>query len=217
MKRFLIFWTLFFLLSSNATSFADETNSVFPPFLDLTLNAGETAIEQVSLTIYPYCLRPVYVDVVASMPSAPVRNLSGVVINGCGGDMSNFDIEFTGSLTAQHFDLQFVDSEYGGVLATIPVSITPKPDLESLLGVLFQRSGITFQVQSNGCTQKSDFRIEVIDSYPLQLHLIRIHPDPCDAYLPLGTRIYFKYGELGIVPGDALRVVNPLGTVVVPF
>lgn len=217
MKHILILCNIIFLLSISATSVADEANSVFPPFLNLSLDEGETVIEQVSLTITPYCIRPFHVDVVASDPSVPMRNLTGVVINGCGGDTSTFDIEITGALTSQHYDLQFVDSEFGGILASIPVSITPKQDLESLLGVLFNKSGIVFQVRSNGCTQKSDFKVDVMETYPLQLRLIRIQPDPCDAYVPLGERIYFKYQELSIVPGDELRVLNPLGTITVPF
>ncbi|MCU7919699.1 MAG: hypothetical protein KZQ95_15270 [Candidatus Thiodiazotropha sp. (ex Epidulcina cf. delphinae)] len=217
MKYILILWNIIFLLSSSAASMADEYNSVFPSFLDLTLNEGEMAIEQVSLTIHPFCIRPVYVDVIASDPSALAKNLTGVVVNGCGGDTSTFDIEFTGAASPQHFELQFVDSEFGGVLAAIPVSISPMPKPEPLLGVLFRKYGIVFQVASSGCTQKSDFRVEVMESFPLQLRLIRVQQDPCDAFVPLGERIHFSYRELGIVPGDELRVLNPLGTVVVPF
>lgn len=217
MKHILILWNVTLLLITSTVCFADENNTVIPPALDLTLNEGETAVEQVSLTITPYCIRPVYVDVIASDPSVSAKNLSGVIINGCGGDTSTFDIEFTGAFSPQQFDLLFVDSEYGAVLASIPVSIYPKQNLEPLLGVLFNQSGIVFQVSSSGCTQKNDFRVDVMESFPLQLRLTRIHPDPCDAYLPLGTQIHFKYRELGILPGDELRVQNPLDKVAVPF
>ena len=217
MKNILILWNIVFLLFASTMCLGDENNTVFPPALDLMLSDSETAVEQVSLTINPYCIRPVYVDVIASNPSVSAKNLTGVVVNGCGGDTSTFDIEFTGAASPQQFDLLFVDSEFGGVLASIPVSIYPKQDLEPLLGVLFNQTGITFQVSSNGCTQKSDFRVDVMESFPLQLRLTRIHPDPCDAYVPLGTKIYFKYRELSIFPGDELRVQNPLGKVVVPF
>lgn len=217
MKHILILWNIMFLFAVGTANSADEINTAFPPFLDLTLNKGETTIENVSLTIHPYCIRPVYVDVVASDPDALVNNLTGVVINGCGGDTSTFEVEFTGATNPQHFNLQFVDSEFGGVLAAIPVSINPVQDLESLLGVLFRQYGIVFQVASNGCTQKSDFKVDVMESFPLQLRLIRVRPDPCDAYVPLGERIFFSYRELGIVAGDELKVQNPLGTITVPF
>ncbi len=217
MKHILIFWNTIFLLTASMLSSADDINTAYPPFLDLTLNKGETVIEKVSLTIHPYCIRPVYVDVVASDPNALVKNLTGVVINGCGGDTSSFEVEFTGASNPQRFNLQFVDSEFGGVLASIPVSISPMQELESLLGVLFRDQGIVFQVASNGCTQKSDFKIDVMESDPLQLRLIRVRPDPCDAYVPLGERIFFSYRELGIIAGDELKVQNPLGTVVVPY
>jgi hypothetical protein len=217
MKHFSILWNIIFLLITSAACLADEYHSVNPSFLDLTINEGETSIEQVSLTIPPYCIRPFHVDVIASDPSAPVTNLTGELINGCGGDTSTYDIEFFGTLTPQHFDLQFIDSEYGGVLASIPVSVTPRQDLEPLLGVIFLKSGIVFQVTSTGCTQKSDFDLQVLESYPLQLRLIRINPDLCDAYIPLGERIFYSYSELGLLSGTKLSVMNPLGTAVVPY
>lgn len=216
MKHYITIWNIVFLLTVNTASLANETYTVDPPFLDLALNEGETTIEQVSYTFHPQCIRPVYVDVIASDSSVSITNLTGVVINGCGGDTSTFDIEFSGTLTPQIFDLQFVDTDSGGVLASIPVSISPRQDLEPLLGVVFHDPGIVFQVSSNGCTQKSDFSVEVMESYPLQIRLTRLNPDPCDAYVPLGELIFYRYNELGIVPGNELRVVNPLGTVVVP-
>jgi hypothetical protein len=74
-----------------------------------------------------------------------------------------------------------------------------------------------FQVESSGCTQKSDFEVVIMESYPMQLSLERINQDPCDAYIPLGERIFFSYRELGVTPGSELMVVNPLGKIVVPF
>ena len=210
--------SIVFLLMFNAVTLAaDDFSTVSPTLLNLTLNEGEMVVEQVSLTIHPLCIRPFDVDVVASAPDALARNLTGVLINGCGGDTSTFDIEFAGRSTPQHFELQFVDAEFGGVLAAIPVSINPMPAFEPLLGVLIRERGIVFQVASSGCTHKSDFKVDVLESFPLQIRLIRLQEDPCDAFIPLGVRIHFTYRELGIAPGDQLRVVNPLGTVTVPF
>ena len=56
----------------------------------------------------------------------------------------------------------------------------------------------------------------MLESFPLQLRLIRLQEDLCDAVLPLGTRILFSYRELKIQRGDQLQVVNPLGIVEVP-
>lgn len=106
---------------------AQEFAEVNPASLDLALVQGESVVEQVSITINPFCIRPIDIDVVASDRSALVVNQTGVVLNGCGGDTSTFDIAITGTGAAQSFDLQFVDAEIGGVLAAIPVTIsTPR-------------------------------------------------------------------------------------------
>lgn len=215
MKHISILWSIILLMSSSTLSLADEAFSVSPRSLDLTLDDGETIIEEVSLTVNIICVMAFDVDVVASDPSVSVRNLTGVDTNGCGGDTSTFEIEFTGAAVPMQFDLQFVDS--GSILATIPVTMSPRPELEALHGVLFGRTGIIFQVTSSGCTQKSDFDVVIMESYPLQLRLNRLNPDPCDAYVPLGKRVFYSYHELGLVPGSELRVVNPLGKTVVPF
>jgi hypothetical protein len=217
MKHFIIVCNVVIMLALSMASLADEYHTVDPPFLDLTLNEGEMVNEQVSLTINPYCIRPFYVDVIASDPRVLVTNLTGVLINGCGGETSVFDVEFSGTSMPQQFDLQFVDTGSGGVLATIPLNIYPRQIIEPLMGVIFHKHGIVFQVMSSGCTQKSDFDLQVMESHPLQLSLIRTNPDSCDAYEPLGKRIFFRYDELGIPPGNKLRVVNPLGTLVVPY
>jgi hypothetical protein len=213
--KHIIFWNIVFLLISSTASFADSTFSVFPQSLDLTLDEGETLVEEVSLTVNPVCIKAHEVDVISSDPSVLINNLTGIDSNGCGGDTSTFEIEFTGTATPLQFNLQFVDA--GSVLATIPVSINPRPQLEALGGMLFTEYGIVFQVNSNGCTQKSDFEVVIMESYPMQLSLERVNPDPCDAYIPLGERIFFSYRELGVAPGSELMVVNPLGKLVVPF
>ena len=201
---------------SAASVSAGGFSTVSPAELDLDLGAGEMVIEQVSLTIDPFCVRPFDVDVVASDPDALALNLTGVLVNECGGDTTTFDIEFTGTAAPQIFDLLFVDAEFGGVLATIPVTIDATPAAEPLLGLLIRERGILFQVSSNGCTTKGDFQVDVLESFPLQLRLIRLQEDLCDAVLPLGTRILFSYRELKIQRGDQLQVVNPLGIVEVP-
>ena len=214
-----LLFAVFFLLTLSVTSVsAADFSTVFPTVFDLTLDKGEMVIEKVSLTIHPVCFRAYEVDVVASDPDALVTNLTGVLVNGCGGDSSTFEIEFTGTGAPQFFNLQFVDAEFGGLLGSIPVTInSPVPKVEPLLGVLYRYGGIMFQVSSSGCTTKDDFKVEVLESYPLQLRLVRLQEDPCDAFLPLGTLIRFTFKELGMQPGDQLRVINPLGTVEVPM
>lgn len=200
-----------------ATASAGGFATVSPSMLDLVLDEGDVVVEQVSLTIDVLCVRPIDVDVVASDPAALMANLSGVLVNQCGGDTTTFDVQLTGDATPQSFDLEFVDAEFGGLLGSIPVTIgAPEPAPEPLLGVLVRGPAIIFQVYSSGCTTKADFQVEVLESTPLQLRLIRLREDPCDAFEPLGTLVPFSYRELGIQGGAQLQVVNPLGVAEVP-
>jgi hypothetical protein len=214
----LFFIVIIFITFNAAVISADDFSTVAPSTIDLTLGQGEMVTQNVTLTIHPFCFRPFDVDVVASDPDARMTNLTGILLNGCGGDTTTFEVGFMGSDVPQIFELQFVDAVFGGVLGSIPVTInTSAVNVEPLLGLFIQYGGIVFQVSSTGCTTKEDFQLEVLESFPLQLRLIRLNEDPCDAYLPLGARIRFSYRELGIRPGDQLRVVNPLDVVEVPM
>ena len=70
-------------------------------------------------------IRPIDVEVVASDPGALLVNQTGILVNGCGGDRSSFDVQFTGAGAAQAFDLVFRDAEFGDALGAIPVTIAP--------------------------------------------------------------------------------------------
>ncbi len=107
-----------FLLEPNGHS------DVSPVSLHLVLDAGETETHSISWTFHPFCVRPFMVDVIApDAPASMVTNLSGIQINGCGGDESEFDVRLMGDGNNHSFDIQFVDSEFGGILATLPVQI----------------------------------------------------------------------------------------------
>ncbi|MBF0360052.1 MAG: hypothetical protein HQK49_03535 [Oligoflexia bacterium] len=79
---------------------------------------------------------------------------------------------------------------------------------EKLLGLTVDHDGINFQVYSGGCTQKSDFSIMILQMMPPKLILIRKKPDYCEAYLPYGTIINFKYSEIGIQSGSHFSIGN---------
>lgn len=98
-----------------------------PGSLDIQmLGAGEMVTTQLSITIHPLLVRPFMIDLDATGTGAGLLdNLSGVQINGGGGDMTFFDIKLTGDGAAHDFDIQFVDAEFGGVLGFIPVTILP--------------------------------------------------------------------------------------------
>lgn len=92
---------------------------------------------------------------------------------------------------------------------------TKAQELEKLLGVRVGAHGITFQVTSGGCTKKSDFSIQQLESFPVQLRLSRNQPDHCEAYVPYGTKIFYSWRELGMGNGSQFVVSNPLGPVTV--
>ena len=95
-----------------------------PEQIAMNLADGESAVREVSLTIAPLCFRAFDVDVVApNAPAGVFEALTDTQQNGCGGDTSQFDVQFTGNGSDLSFALQFVDAEFGGVLAEIPVRI----------------------------------------------------------------------------------------------
>ena len=101
-----------------------------PSALKLDLPNGAVTVEQVSWTFDPTCIRAWEVDIIASDPTVNVENLTGVLLNGCGGSTSSFDVQFTGDGVSRDFDLLVVDvlSNEPQILASIPTSISvPEP------------------------------------------------------------------------------------------
>jgi hypothetical protein len=77
---------------------------------------------------------------------------------------------------------------------------------ESLLGVStdFDAGKITFEVASNGCTARKDFRGELKDG---TLTLIRLGRDACKR-MPERMKITFTLAELGLSPNKPFAVGN---------
>ncbi len=96
---------------------------VSPKKIDVVLASGETKLGEVSISILPFCIVPVEVDVVASDPGILFQNLTGVLVNGCGGDTSKFEVQLTGDGLPHQFELQFVNASSGNVLDAIPVRL----------------------------------------------------------------------------------------------
>ena len=106
---------------------ADAFIDVSPTMIDLNLGPGEMITVPVSLTIHPIAIRPYTVDVVPSDPAALLEKLTGILINGAGGDTSLFDVKFTGGIGSLEYDLNFVDVDSGSILGSIPVTVVPLP------------------------------------------------------------------------------------------
>ncbi|WP_339871599.1 hypothetical protein [uncultured Brevundimonas sp.] len=81
---------------------------------------------------------------------------------------------------------------------------------ESLRAVRFADGALIARVDSNGCTRAADFAVSVAEGTPVDITLTRTRQDPCKAIVHEGVELRWTYGELGLTPGQAARVANPL-------
>lgn len=108
----------------------DPFHTLSPRSLHVTAEPGEPIEETVSITIHPFCIRPFQFDVVPIVnneigsPGIEVVNHSGVQVNGCGGDTSEFKVSITTTEPGiQSLELGFLDEFDGDIHARIPVTI----------------------------------------------------------------------------------------------
>ena len=80
---------------------------------------------------------------------------------------------------------------------------------EEIFGFTTDYTGITFQVKSYGCTEKSDFSFEQIETLG-QVTLLRDNMDTCESVMPYGVSITFTYSELGFVRGSEFYINNKI-------
>lgn len=82
---------------------------------------------------------------------------------------------------------------------------------EPLLGYIHDRQGVTFQVFSGGCTDKSDFLVYFeTQNGQLAMNLYRNRPDNCRAYYPYGIYLHYTYAELRLNKGQRFQISNPI-------
>lgn len=112
------------------------------------------------------------------------------------------------------------------VLGLVSLSIAGVADVgtgpEQLMGVSVDHNGITFQINSKGCTFRRDFDFHVEERLEpmgpnlpaLEHHYYitakRLRPDVCDGDVPYGTRLFMSFEELGFQTGK-FHVTNPIG------
>jgi len=79
---------------------------------------------------------------------------------------------------------------------------------EAVLGVAtdFDAGKLTFEVASNGCTTRKDFRCDLKDG---TLTLVRLRRDACKA-MPEKAKITFTLEELGLSPHKPFALGNRL-------
>ncbi|MGZ3722778.1 MAG: hypothetical protein ACXVA9_07615 [Bdellovibrionales bacterium] len=86
---------------------------------------------------------------------------------------------------------------------------------EKILGYQPSRNGVSFQVKSGGCTSREDFMAEIkrSPSEVTEVTLIRVRPDNCHPFIPMGIRFRISYDDLGLAHGEQFKIVNQNGTV----
>lgn len=82
--------------------------------------------------------------------------------------------------------------------------------LEAVRRVDFDGQRLNVVVGSSGCTEASSFEVRIKDGDPAELTLARRSPDLCRAIAPDGATVSWTYAELGLEPGQPVRVMNPI-------
>lgn len=101
------------------------------------------------------------------------------------------------------------DSEAGEKMV-VNVSRDEAPAGEAIRQARFVDGALVARVDSNGCTQASDFEVLVSDGAPAEITLRRTKPDLCKALAPDGVEVRWTYADLGLEPGTPARIMNPL-------
>lgn len=98
------------------------------------------------------------------------------------------------------------------LICSISIALT-QTSAEEIFGYLPTNSGVSFQVKSGGCTHNKDFIFELRrDQFfrVVDLTIVRVRPDFCFGYLPMGVKLTFSYEDLSLVQGEKFLVVNPI-------
>ena len=101
------------------------------------------------------------------------------------------------------------DSDAGEKVA-VNVTRNDAPAGEAIRQARFIDGALVARVDSNGCTQASDFEVSVSDGSPAEITLRRTKQDLCKALVPDGVELRWTYADLGLEPGTPARILNPL-------
>ena len=81
--------------------------------------------------------------------------------------------------------------------------------VEPLYSAMVTAGGLHVTAPSNGCTSKASFAVtHDAQGGGAVVYLVRSRPDLCRAYLPAGVSLDFTWQDLGLAPGDQVRVGN---------
>jgi hypothetical protein len=96
-------------------------------------------------------------------------------------------------------------------LIATPALAYTVPAIEPIYGVTVGPQGVTVRLASHGCTTKADLTVAVAKNPPRPLVLFaRKRPDACNAPAT-PVDVVYTFEELGLEPGQAFSLANPLG------
>ncbi len=97
-----------------------------------------------------------------------------------------------------------------GENVSVNVTRNDAPPAEAIREARFADGALVVRVDSNGCTQASDFEVAVADNNPVEITLRRTSQDLCKALVPNGVELRWTYADLGLDAGTPARILNPL-------
>ena len=91
-----------------------------------------------------------------------------------------------------------------------PAAAFTVPAIEPIYAITVGKQSVTVRVASNGCTRKSDMTVAVGKNPPRPLVLFaHKRPDTCQTGAGQAEIVY-SFEELGLEPGQAFTLANPL-------
>lgn len=103
----------------------------------------------------------------------------------------------------------------GGTDAAAPRQVVVSTEgmpgaLEPIHAAAFIGDQAIFRVTSGGCTERDDIQpiVTLVDDEAV-VTLRRMQDDYCEAYDEDGVEVVWTYEELGLTPGQRVRVNNP--------
>jgi hypothetical protein len=114
------------------------------------------------------------------------------------------------ALTAPLLSACVIYASEDGENVSVNVDHSDEPSAEVIRQARFADGALVVRVDSNGCTQASDFEVSVEGEAPAKITLRRTKADMCKALAPDGVELRWTYADLGLEPGTPVRIVNPL-------
>lgn len=112
-----------------------DFSTVNPESIHVQLAAGDVHHTSISITVHPNFIQAIHINAFAEIADAPFENLSGVQINGGGGDTSTFEIVLTGDGRSHDFDILLVDAN---------------PNIGPAVLIVYDRIHVTINGQGGG-------------------------------------------------------------------